>query len=295
MGIANPHHALNALRARMSPVAATLDRLREISGSATVLGLFRDLFPVEYGQLKSFSWRDQGAVRQAAVRFYELVDQRLFPCTVPWDGEEFAEAWADQGPVVWFYCPFPAYYEEVSWERAIDDFPLADRAILAGAGRVRRCDHGYEEVPWDQHPSFIPTWQESLEAACEARRPAALRLVPDAVRFLLKASQNFWIDLTEEEVDFASDLPDWGRELVDDYAAEWQLALEIHRRVEQLRKWVGASDARARLVERLVAEAVLVSPAPKRARVRIVSSAALVETLGQGWTDLDDEEDTEDL
>lgn len=270
-----PESALASLRGRLLPIDGTLGRLRFLADTLGVLELYRDLFPAEFRHHRRFSWHDTAALGRVCEQFYILVDTQLFPCTPPWDFE-FDEA-AREGiePRIYTYCPWPGWWEQLGDGTAVlEEFPLADLAILVALGRVARTPDGYAEVEWSQIQGLPNDWRGRL-AEASARKRGALRRTAEAVRFLLKDSGNFWVDVTEEELGYASDWPSWDRGMVQRFTEEWQAARRMAARCEELRAWVGTDPGRAAQVENLIRSAL---HGPGRARAR-VGGTPLVEIL----------------
>lgn len=254
--------AIEFLESKVITAEVAVGSLCRIREPLTMISLFQKYFPKEFARQK-LNWLDRDSIVKACSEFMTLVDMRLFPCHDTcgfWDGEEGSMT------EIIFFAPFPEWYGDDDDHKTFT--PLQEIVLLA-VGAIYGKDGEYEpnyESAMRREVDF-----DLLEQACKR---GMLRHLPEAVKFILKITDNTWCDVAQEELDNCSDWPLWSEENIEWLRKGWAEAQKIYARVQALEEWLGTDPARLRKAEHALK--IATKQIPPRLRVGIVSSADFV-------------------
>lgn len=282
--------AIQYCQSRSTGVRDLVHSLRRVSEVLTLLALYRKYFPAEFGS-ELLNWWQPDTLYRACSNFIWKVDSRLFPVRDSFDWMEAEEA--DLGDI-YIYEPFPHWSE--------DPESLNNPLLLAMLQALGYVDETGRESDVTVHPWRSGFDWNKLRRECATLKPKVLRDLPVAVSFVEKASGNIWVDITEEELIYASDWPAWSEENIEWLRKDWQEALKIKAAFDRLQTWAGGRQDRLDRIKRLIAAALIQR---EQTRVRVTTGGALydseqdirvgaplVEVLGE---QLDEDDEAEDF
>lgn len=253
---------IDDLRSHATTTREVIEGLAAALGSLNLLDLYSKYFPEEFAKVR-LRWSDRNSVIKACSRFVELVDSRLFPVHEPaWD---FEEAGILELQEIIPYAPFPGWWEI----EEIDGISPLQKVILQAVGELN--ERG-ESARYHNDVRRLLLDADSLEASVSGKR-APLKYLMTAIKFTVKDTRNLWCDLTEEEVSYASDFPDWNEKTIDYFAEEWKKARVIYGKFRHLETWMlSKAPHREETIRRLIRKAMRPMAGPGEGR-------PLVETL----------------
>jgi hypothetical protein len=246
---------VEALEARLRSSREVLSWLSLTLEALNLLDLYRQYFPKEFAGLH-LSWSDREAIVQAYGSFNELVDRHLFPVYSPcWEME-------DEISLEWIlpYAPFPVW-----WEMDETEISPLQRVILQATGEMGESG----EITLHHSGSQRRSLDQELLQSITCKEKGPLKDLMTAVSFTLKVTNNVWCDITDEEINNASDFPEWSIPNIEWLAEEWKRALEIHGKFKDLEAWMlSKMPRREQTIHRLIDRAMTPAAAPAAGMAR---------------------------
>lgn len=214
--------------------------------SARLLHLFKRYFPAEFdAPVEQSAAARRQDVPEWITRFFQLIDQRLFPMPhIYFDDIEEIDGFLQSIPL----CPVQEDWWNYDWE----ELPVFHQLALALLGEVSREEVLGALMGEERARPFLATGRRIRLATLKEMSEAAggpiahLELMLD---FVCRQTGNQWIDLSQEEA-YSYDYS-WSEANIDELAAQYALAKGILDKVYGLDDFLKQDPANVEAVCRI--------------------------------------------